>query len=109
MFVGYIVVTLPIIGLLALLVVTRMPGMLVLGWRSLVSRAQLFGVAQARGDVLFMVGAALEMAMLGLSMLAALYLAATLVWTSLDAIRRAPRHPLRFKNGNARCQSPEKE
>jgi putative peptide zinc metalloprotease protein len=99
-FAGYIVVTLPMLGLLVLLVVSRMPGVLALGWRSLVSRAQLFSVAQTRNDVLLMVGAALEIALLGLSMLAALYLAANLVWTSLDAIRRATRHALRFKGGN---------
>jgi putative peptide zinc metalloprotease protein len=98
-FVIYIALTIPVLGLLLFLMITRLP--LVLGklWASMQERATVFSSAQNHGDLLAMAATALQMLVLALLALGITYVVYSLVrrplvalWNWLRPARRRAAH-----------------
>jgi hypothetical protein len=95
----YIALTIPVLGLLLFLMITRLP--LVLGklWASMQERATVFSSAQNHGDLLAMAATALQMLVLALLALGITYVVYSLVrrplvalWNWLRPARRRAAH-----------------
>ena len=89
-FLAYLGLTLPVLGFLVYLLVTKLPGILTVTWDALLTHAEIVRAAAGDGDLLALATSLTQIVILVLPLLGIAYLLYTLLWRPLRAASRQP-------------------